>query len=92
MLNHQKFVIGNDVLLQNLGGELVLLHLSKEEYFGLDQVGTDMLTALQESGSVEDACELLLQKYDVAPEQLQQDLLELMTKLKDHGLVNLAAA
>lgn len=79
-----------DVLVQELGGELVLLNLDSEEYFGLDTVGTSMWQALQETGSIQATYDRLLGQYEVEPEQLKQDLLELIEKFVDHGLVELS--
>uniref|UniRef100_B8HXX5 PqqD family protein n=1 Tax=Cyanothece sp. (strain PCC 7425 / ATCC 29141) TaxID=395961 RepID=B8HXX5_CYAP4 len=79
-----------DVLVQELGGELVLLNLDSEEYFGLDTVGASMWQILQETGSIQATYDRLLEQYEVEPEQLKQDLLELIEKFVDHGLVELA--
>lgn len=84
---NQKIILAEDVLIQDLAGESVLLNLNSEEYFGLDDVGTRMLSALGESESIQEACRLLTQEYEAQPEQIQQDLLELIDKLFKHDLV-----
>jgi RNase adaptor protein for sRNA GlmZ degradation len=87
-----KILVPEDVLVQDLGGEMVLLNLESEQYFGLDDVGTSMWTALSNSISVEAAYEKLKAEYDVAPKELERDLHELITQLAEHGLLKIIEA
>jgi hypothetical protein len=75
------------VLIQELDGEAVLLDLKSETYFGLDDVGIRMWQVLTTSPSIQNAYEALLEEYDVTPEQLLQDLNELVTRLVEQGLL-----
>src|SRR5678815_5365669 len=54
-----------DVMIQQVGGESVLLDLQSEEYFGLDPVGTRMMELINEAGSVAIALDQLVQEYEV---------------------------
>lgn len=83
----QKVSLAEDVLIQELSGEYVLLNIESEQYFGLDEVGSRMISVLNESDSIQAANDILLQEYEVEPDQLQQDLLELIEKCVAHGLV-----
>ena len=89
-LTHQ-IEIKPDVLVQELGGELVLLNLASEEYFGLDDVGNAMWSVLKETGSVQIAYDRLLEHYDVDPEVLKQDLLNLIEQFVKHDLVKITS-
>lgn len=88
----QKVSLAPEVLMQELGSEAVFLNCDREEYFSLDEVGARMLAVLQESPSIQAACDVLLEEYEVEPEQLQQDLLNLIRELEAHGLVKIASA
>lgn len=88
-LYSQKVIIEDNILMRELDGESVILDLSSENYFGLDDIGTRMWQVLAESNNVKDAYDILLEEYDVAPEQLQQDLREFITDLFESGLVKL---
>jgi hypothetical protein len=85
----QQISIKKDILVQEMSGELVLLNLETEEYFGLDDVGNAMWTCLKESGSLQVAYDRLLEMYEVEPEQLKQDLLKLVEQFVEHGLVEI---
>ena len=50
-----KLRIPTDVVMQDIAGESVLLDLKTERYYGLNEVGTTMLTALRDDGSVQAA-------------------------------------
>ena len=79
-----------DVLVSQLAGESVILNLNSECYFGLDEMGTNMWTALTKAESIQAAYDSLLAEYDVSPDQLKQDLTELLDKLIDKGLLEVA--
>ncbi len=85
----QQISIEKDILVQEMGGELVLLNLETEEYFGLDDVGNAMWSCLKESGSLQIAYDRLLEIYDVDPEELKQDFLSLVEQFVKHDLVEI---
>ena len=76
-----------DVMIQEVGGESVLLDLKTERYLGLNEVGTRMWQALLESESIQAAYETLLAEYEVAPEQLEEDLRDLLDRLLENALI-----
>jgi hypothetical protein len=76
-----------DILVSELAGESVILNLNSECYFGLDQVGTRMWTALTNSESIQAAYDGLLAEYEVGEEQLRHDLTDLLGKLLEQGLL-----
>ncbi len=80
----------DDVLISALQSESVMLNLESERYFGLDEIGTRILSLLSTSDSIEAAYELLLEEYDVDGEVLRQDLLSLVEKLAEQGLVEIS--
>lgn len=84
-----KVVVSPDTLINVVGQESVLLNLKNEQYFGLDQMGTQMWQALATSDSIQAVYEKLLGEYDVSAEVLHRDLNNLLEKLLAHGLVEL---
>lgn len=83
----KRIAVPSHVLVRQVEGELVLLNLEKERYFGLDAVGTRMWTLLTSTDSVQAAYESLLEEYDVAAEQLHQNLQTLISELQTNGLI-----
>lgn len=82
-----KVKVTEKVLVSALEGESVLLNLESEKYFGLDEIGTRILSLLNESNSVGAAYEALLQEYDVEKDVLRSDLLNLVAELEGQGLI-----
>lgn len=82
--------VPDDVLISRLQEESVILNLDSERYFGLDDVGTRMLSVLTTSDSIEAAYESLLTEYDVDGHALRQDLLELIESLLKQGIVRVS--
>jgi hypothetical protein len=86
----ERLILPEDVLISNVEGESVLLNLNSERYFGLDEVGTRMLSVLTTSNSIQTAYEALLEEYEVENETLRHDLAELVERLIDQGLLEVA--
>ena len=82
-----RVTVPDDVLISHLQEESVILNLDSERYFGLDDVGTRFLSVLTTSDSIETAYDRLRAEYDVDPEILRADLLALIERLIDQGLL-----
>jgi hypothetical protein len=80
----------DDVLFQEVGDEAVLLSLGREQYFGLDPVGTRIWKLLGEDTRLQTAFDQLRDLYDVEPSRLETDLLELVSRLATAGLVRVS--
>ena len=91
-LFERRFVKPSDVLVQELAGEAVLLHVTRGHYFGLNEVGRAAWKELMTGIPVRQAYEHLLAEFDVSPEQLQQDLTSLLHDLLSQGLLEDARA
>lgn len=85
-LSHQAKP-SDDVLFQEVGGEAVLLNLTSESYFGLDPVGTRVWVLLVEDARLQHAYDTMCGEYDVDPSVLESDLITLVGKLAEAGLV-----
>lgn len=85
-LSHQAQP-ADDVLFQQVGDEAVLLKLASENYFGLDAVGTRIWALLNEDSGLKRAYDILIDEYEVEPDLLERDLLELVERMADAGLV-----
>ena len=79
--------IAPEVMIQEVGGEAVLLDLKTERYLGLNEVGTRMWQALMESDSIQAAFDSLLAEYDTTPQQLEEDLRDLVDRLLENALI-----
>jgi hypothetical protein len=84
-----RIKLPDDVLISGLQAESVLLNLDNERYYGLNDVGTRMLTVLTSSDSIDAAYNSLLDEYQVEAEVLRRDLISTIERLADQGLVEI---
>ena len=89
---HARVRVPESVVFRELDGEAVLLDLDSERYFGLDAVGTRMWACLTTCESLGAACDALILEYDVEPERLERDLLDLVGQLVEQGLLEFGDA
>ena len=75
------------VLCKDLGDEAILLDLTTETYFGLNAAGSRLWKLLTTLPSIRDAFTEMLEEYDVAPDELLQDMTALVKELVDRGLL-----
>jgi Coenzyme PQQ synthesis protein D (PqqD) len=87
-----RAIVPAHVLVRHLDGESVLLNLESERYFGLDGTGTRMLELLTTSPNVGAAYDKLLEEFEVEPMLLRENLIELLDRLVENGLLNLMPA
>jgi|ERR1041385_643699 hypothetical protein len=86
---NDRIKLPEDVLISGLQAESVLLNLDSERYYGLNDVGTRMLTLLSSSDSIAAAYNSLLDEYDVEAEVLRRDLVSTIEELAKYGLVEI---
>lgn len=77
------------VLIRDVGGEAVVLHLDEQKFFGLDEVGLRMVSLLREHGQIEPVYRALLDEYEVPADQLRRDLLGFVDLLAERDLLRL---
>jgi len=80
-------VASSDQVGANLDGETVLLGLKDGVYYGLNPVGARIWSLLEQPSTVAEIRDRILAEYDVAPERCERDLLALLERLAEHGLV-----
>ncbi len=80
-------VATRDQVSSDLKGEVAILDLKAGVYYGLDDVGARIWNLIQEPKAVSEIRDTLLQEYDVEADRCERDLLALLQRLADEGLV-----
>ena len=80
-------VAAKDQVSCDLEGEAAILNLANGVYYGLDQIGAQVWTLLQQPRCVGEIRDAVLQEYEVDPECCQSDLLSLLERLLAEGLI-----
>ena len=81
-----SFEIPPPVLYREVDGELVLLNLETEHYFGLNAIGADIVERVV-ARPFEQAMESLLTDYEVDSATLYRDVRNLVDALVEAGLL-----
>ncbi len=82
-------VVPDAVVTRAIEGATVLLHLETGRSFMLDEVGARTWTALTSTPSLRFARAALLEEYDVAAEELEADVAQLIDQLASEGLLEI---
>jgi hypothetical protein len=79
------------VFAREFDEELVLLDLTRGEYYGLDRLGARVWNGLVAGRSIAEIARDVLPDYDVEQEVLRADLVALVRDLAQKGLVEVVA-
>ena len=79
--------VPDHVVYRDFADQTVALNLETGRYHGLNATAATMVHALREAPSVAAAAERLAPEWDVAPDVLLADLLELCDGLESRGLL-----
>lgn len=71
----------------SLGDEAAILNLKNSVYYGLNPVGARVWNLVQQERTVAEIREVLVDEYDVEAQRCEQDLLDLLEKLREQGLI-----
>jgi len=74
----------------DLGGEMAILNLKTGVYYGLDEVGTRIWALLQESRTVSQIRDVILQEYAVDAARCEKDIVVLLADLAKHELIEMS--
>jgi hypothetical protein len=88
----ERYSVAPEVLLQEVQGELVLLNLQTERFFGLNVVGLRVWQLVAEGNSRRSVIDLLESEFEVGRDRLEQDVTRLLAELLAAGLLLPATA
>ena len=84
---HSIIVAAKDQIFCDLEKEVVILNLKNGVYFTLDGVGCRIWNLIQEPRTVNEIQNVILQEYEVEPNQCECDLSALLQELATKGLI-----
>ena len=75
-----------------LGEEAAILNLKNSVYYGMNPVGARVWELLKQPKRVSELRDVLLDEYEVEQGRCLQDLLILLQKMRDEGLIEVQSA
>lgn len=82
-----SFAIPDHVLSRRASGEVVILDLDSDEYFGLQEVGARVWELVESGATFADMITTLLDEYEVEAVPLSEDIAALLAGMVEAGLV-----
>ena len=74
----------------DLGDEVAILDFKAGMYYGLDSVGARVWHLIQQPRTAGEIRNIITSEYDVDPERCEGDLIALLQKLMDEGLIKVS--
>lgn len=84
------YKVSSEQLHSEVGSEGVILDLKSGVYYGLNETGNQIWQWLQQPKSEAEILALVLQEYDVTPEQGASDVKDLLAQLSQAGIIEIA--
>lgn len=84
--------VPEQVLMRQVGEEMVMLNLERENYYGLNPVGARLMQIAESGATLEQISERLLEEFDAAREQVEGDVRSIAAELMAAGLLEQDAA
>lgn len=90
MTEHTVISFSDDLSMAELAGEMVVLDQKKGTYYGLNEIGAQILRLAREPRPIREIVDTLLGEYQVTPEQLTADVLAFVADLEASRLIRVA--
>ncbi len=78
----------NNLLFNEIDGEVVMLSIENGEYYGMDKVGSYIWKLIEDPCSFTDLLDRITQEFDVDTEQAETDSIRFLEKLQDKKLIS----
>jgi Coenzyme PQQ synthesis protein D (PqqD) len=88
---HSIIVATTEQVSCPLGDESAILNRKNSVYYGVNPMGARVWNLLQQPRSVTELRDTLLDEYEVGADRCEQDLLELLEKMRGEGLIEVRA-
>jgi hypothetical protein len=85
--NTTAFRPSPDVLMREVEGEYVLVHMARNQIFALNRTGARLWQLLMQGRTRGEAIEQLTREFDVAPETVERETEGLLRQLVQEGLL-----
>ena len=90
MLDKQSVITASDDLtFADLDGEAVLLDEREGVYYGLNEVGNRILKLIRQPREVEEVLQVVLDEYEVEPNQLRSDVMSFIRTMQEKELISI---
>jgi hypothetical protein len=75
-------------LAEEIDGQIVLLSIEAGNYYGLDEIGSEIWRLAEKETPVVELCDIFAVNYDAPMETVQRDVLAFLNHLLQHKLIS----
>jgi hypothetical protein len=86
-IQNPPFQIHSDAIFTQMEDQMVILNYETGIYYALNEPGVRIWQLIEQNNTLEDIIAKLLKEYRVSEEKLQHDVINLVEKLKEKGLI-----
>ncbi len=79
------------LLAAEMDGEVVLLNVERGNYYGLDDIASDIWNRLEQPATIRHLCAALSADYDADPATIEDDVRRWAEEMHKNGLIEIAA-
>lgn len=83
----ERYLRHPDLRLADVEGDGVVLHLGTRRYFSVSESGLALLQALESPCTVPDLVEVLLERYEVTPQQAEESVRQFLKTCRTADLL-----
>lgn len=76
-----------DIYSSEVDGETIMMNIDNNAYYTTKEIGNRIWELLDSLNTPKAICEQLMQEYEVSQEQCQNDVLQFLEQLIEHGIV-----
>jgi RNA polymerase-interacting CarD/CdnL/TRCF family regulator len=86
----EKYCRNSEIIDGALDDNLVMMHIGKGKYFGLNPVGKRIWEILEQPKRFEEITDILQAEFEVTPEQCKTDVQEFLDKMEKTDIIKKA--
>lgn len=89
-INLQSIIARNQEIIHNdIDGEVVIMSIAKNNFYGIDKIGSHIWELLENSRSVEEIITTMMQNYEVERETCEKDVIDFLDEALKNELITI---
>lgn len=85
--NNLTYQVNQDIIHQRVGEDIILINLKSDRIFSLNRTGARFFELLSEHRPIPEIKEKLLAEFDVDPETLDDEILNILDNLLEESFI-----
>ena len=79
--------IDDELIVSDLGNEVVMMNIETGDYFGINEVGVSIWKLIKEPIQVKEICSQLLEEFEISKAVCEETTLAFLNHLHDENMI-----